>query len=77
LYLYRKQYQKGREYLLAAKGLDPSDAQLLYNLSGIYIHFHEYEKALSTVAACLKLDPAFPGAQKTYDDLIKIIIAQK
>jgi tetratricopeptide (TPR) repeat protein len=77
LYLNRRQYEKAREYLLAANGLDPSDAQLLYNLSGIYIHFREYEKALSTMTACLKLDPAYPGAQKTYDDLIKIIIAQK
>lgn len=73
LSLYTKQYQKAKEFLLTARGLDANDAQLLYNLCGVHIHFREYEQALRAVSACLQLEPDFPGAKRTFNDLKKIV----
>jgi tetratricopeptide (TPR) repeat protein len=63
IYVDRRQFQKGIEYLQASLERAPRDAQAMFNLSGAYAQTGEIEKALEIVNDLISFNSAFPGVQ--------------
>ena len=73
LHLYNARYEKAQNYLEAGLAINATDAQALYNLTGVYIKLRKYRRALETIEQCLSVDPDFPAAKTTYMDLKKVL----
>ena len=73
LHLYNDRYEKAQNYLEAGLAINATDAQALYNLTGVYIKLRKYRRALETIEQCLSVDPDFPAAKTTYMDLKKVL----
>ena len=50
------------KYLDESLSFNPRDAQLLWNLSGLFVRKHDYQSALLYVNKCLQIERNFPGA---------------
>jgi tetratricopeptide (TPR) repeat protein len=62
IYLNNGQMQKAFPFLEKAVQQAPTDAQLLYNLSGGYALAAQYEKSQKLLERLFKIDPNFPEA---------------
>ncbi len=60
-----------KKYLLASARRNGNDAQVWYNLAGVYVNEKNYPEALANVSKALSLDPGFPGAGALADQLRK------
>jgi lysophospholipase L1-like esterase len=61
------------KYLKESIKVNPYDAQVFFNLTIAYLKSKENKKAYKTIQECLKLDSAYPKAEKIYNDLSRII----
>lgn len=50
------------KYLEKSLYFDPKDSQVLFNLAGAYSRLKLYDKSLSAINSCLRIDPAYHGA---------------
>jgi len=50
------------KYFNESFSFNPTDAQLLWNLSGVYVKKHDYQRALVFINKCLQVEKNFPGA---------------
>lgn len=50
------------KYFNESFSFNPTDAQLLWNLSGVFVKKHDYQKALFYINKCLQVERNFPGA---------------
>lgn len=72
------EFEKGKlskalPFLEKAYKLNPSDAQLLYNLSGAYALKGQYKKANDFLTKLYKIDPKFPDADNLRRQLQQIL----
>ncbi len=64
---------KGIEYLEASRAINPTDPQMLYNLSGAYGTSRQFEKALEIADQVIQNSPNFPGIQAWRQQLLNIL----
>ncbi len=76
-YLVKKNYENALRYLEFSLELNKNDSQLLYNLAGAYTYNKMFEKALTTVEKCLKINPDYPGAKILYRSIKNIDQSQQ
>ncbi|MFA4923184.1 MAG: hypothetical protein WC557_03220, partial [Ignavibacteriaceae bacterium] len=50
------------KYLNESFSFNPTDGQLLWNLSGVFVKRHDYKNALMYINKCLQVEKNFPGA---------------
>ena len=60
--LLNDNYDAAMKYLDESLSFNPRDAQLLWNLSGLFVRKHDYQNALLYVNKCLQVERNFPGA---------------
>ncbi len=60
--LYNDKPDLALKYLNESLSFNPMDAQLLWNLSGVYVKKRDYRSALVFIKKCLKVEQNFPGA---------------
>jgi len=60
--LYNDKPDLALKYFNESLSFNPMDAQLLWNLSGVYVKKHDYRNALVFINKCLKVEKNFPGA---------------
>jgi len=58
-------------------GMDSTDAQTYFNITGAYAQRKEFEKALSSINKCLQLDPDFSRARIIKQQLESILNRNK
>lgn len=63
-------------YLNESLRYQPSDAQVLYNLSGAYSKIKMYNEALNSINRCLSLNPDYPGAHHLKNQLTEVLKKQ-
>lgn len=69
--LLNNKYDEALKYFTESLTFDPTDPQLLWNISGVYIHFKKYEEGLLYIDKCLNADPRFPGARELKAQLLQ------
>lgn len=60
--LFNDKIDLALKYLNESLAFNPTDAQLLWNLSGVFVKKHDYQKALFYINKCLQVERNFPGA---------------
>jgi len=60
--LYRNNTDSAKKYLNESLKFDNRDAQVWYNLAGVYINYNNYKKALEMVDKAISLKPKYPEA---------------
>ncbi|MCC5925153.1 MAG: hypothetical protein JJU41_01215 [Bacteroidetes bacterium] len=73
IYVDKRAFEMGIEYLEASLELSPRDAQALFNLSGAYAQTGELQKALEIVNELISFNPSFPGVQAWKSQLESIM----
>jgi len=73
IYLNRDQNKEALRYLKESLSINPLDAQLLYNLSGVYIKLKDYQTAKMYIDRCINLDANFPNARQIQYQLNRIV----
>ena len=67
--LYNNKLESAEKYLNESLNYDTKDAQVWYNLAGIYVKRNNYKKALDLVKKALSLKPNYPEAVKLQSQL--------
>lgn len=67
--LYNNQLESAEKYLNESLKYDANDAQVWYNLAGIYVKRNDYKKALELVNKALAQKPNYPEAVKLQSQL--------
>ncbi|MGE5683123.1 MAG: GDSL-type esterase/lipase family protein [Bacillota bacterium] len=75
--LSKQRTDEALSYLKTSLQYDSRDAQVLFNLAGVYVYKKDYSKALEIIDQCLQIDPGFPDALRLKSDLIKAIEQEK
>jgi tetratricopeptide (TPR) repeat protein len=60
--LYNNQSDKAEKYLKESLSYDNNDAQVWYNLAGVYVQKNDYKLALETVNKAVTLKPGYTEA---------------
>jgi tetratricopeptide (TPR) repeat protein len=60
--LYNKNFDVAEKYLKESLNFDNNDAQVWYNLAGVYVMKKDYKLALETVNKALSISPDYPEA---------------
>jgi Tfp pilus assembly protein PilF len=60
--LFRNQLKLAEKHLTQSLMFDRKDAQVWYNLAGVYVQGKDYQKALQTVNEALSLQPHYREA---------------
>jgi len=71
--LYKNRIPSAKKYLNESLKYNDRDAQVWYNLTGVYIDEKDYQKALQSIAMTLSLQPNFPGALALQEQLQKAV----
>ncbi len=71
--LYKNRIPSAKEYLNESLKYNDRDAQVWYNLTGVYIDEKDYQKALQTIEKTISLQPNFPGALALREQLQKAV----
>ncbi|OGU74722.1 MAG: hypothetical protein A2V93_05060 [Ignavibacteria bacterium RBG_16_34_14] len=61
--LYNDKLDLAEKYLKESLAFEKNDAQVWYNLSGVYVKQNNYKQALETVNKALSLKPKYPEAE--------------
>ena len=61
--LYNNKLELAEKYLKESLAFEKNDAQVWYNLSGVYVKQNNYKQALETVNKALSLKPKYPEAE--------------
>ena len=67
--LFNNKLNSAEKYLNESLKYDANDAQVWYNLAGIYVKRNDYKKALELVNKALALNPDYPEAVKLQSQL--------
>ena len=71
--LSQNRVPSAKKHLSESLKYDSDDAQVWYNLAGVYVDEKNYPKALETIKKALFLQPNFPGALALRDELQKAL----
>ena len=72
--LYNDNLEKSEEYLNESPSYNANDAQVWYNLAGIYVKRNDYKKALELVNKALTLRSNYPEAINLQNQLRKRVL---
>jgi tetratricopeptide (TPR) repeat protein len=75
--LYNDNLEKSEEYLNESLGYNANDAQVWYNLAGIYVKRNDYKKALELVNKSLTLRSNYPEAINLQNQLQNRVLQAK
>ena len=51
-----------KKFLLESLNYNTDDPQIMFNLSGAYLHTKEYQKSYEYILKCLKISPNYRNA---------------
>jgi predicted Zn-dependent protease len=71
--LYNNDLESAEKYLNESLNHDRNDAQVWYNLAGIYVKRNDYKKALELVGTALSLKPNYPDALNLQKQLKAVV----
>jgi len=75
--LLQKKNDDALFYLSKSREMSGSDPQVLFNLATALVYQKKYTLAFEELKRCLSIKPDYPGAQKLYRLLEKVIRSKK